>query len=171
LRKRGESLHLTTRHIKPYFTSCCVILLLVASAIFTRVFVSSPSSYAAGVTSGARYGSAYSCPSRSAITHAPTPNVTLTQQQAYTTVSAQVGDTIAVQLAFGLLWSGPTLSGGNLALQQPAGYAVNSAKVCVWRLLVTSPGVTHLDFMGAPPCASRWCPQYRVIVSFTIAVQ
>ena len=77
---------------KPYLTTFCVILLLVASAVFTCVFVSSPSSHAAGVqTSGAGYGSAHNCQSKSGITHAPRPNVILTQQQAYTTINAQIG--------------------------------------------------------------------------------
>jgi hypothetical protein len=158
---------------KPYLTSFCVILLLVASAVFTRAFVSSPSSHAAGVlTSGAGYGSAHNCPSKSGITHAPRPNVILTQQQAYTTINAQTGDIIEVQLTSGLLWGGPAISGGNLALQQPAGYAVNSAKVCVWRLLATGPGITSLDFSGTVPCkVGQRCPHLGIRISFTIAVQ
>jgi hypothetical protein len=84
---------------------------------------------------------------------------------------AHVGDVIEFQFPFGERWSGPTTSQGNLALQQPAGYAIEAAHVCVWHFVAKGAGTTHLDFHSQPLCKpGQFCPQHIVDIPFTVEV-
>ena len=117
------------------------------------------------------YGTAYGCPSDAVVTPpAGQPNVTIKLTDSNTTINAHTGDVIEVHLPFGQLWSGPTMSPSNiLQMQTPAGYALKSAKVCVWRFTAQSSGTEHLTFSAKAMCKpGELCPQYVLSVPFTI---
>jgi hypothetical protein len=117
------------------------------------------------------FGIAHGCPSNSVVRKRSSPNVTVTQQQANTTITAHTGDLIEFQFPFGSRWSGPTTSQGHLRLQLPAGYAVSTAQICVWRFVVAGPGTTQLNFTKGPLCKPGWpCPFFALLLSFTIVV-
>jgi hypothetical protein len=119
------------------------------------------------------YGSANGCPSDAVVTPpSGQPNVIVKLTDSNTVINAHTGDVIEVHLPFGHLWSGPATMPGNLQLQTPSGYALKSAKVCVWRFTAQSAGTAHLSFAGKPMCkANELCPQYVLAASFTIAVK
>lgn len=119
------------------------------------------------------YGTANGCPSDVVGTPpAGQPNVTIKLTDSNTTINAHTGDVIEVHLPFGHLWSGPVAMPSNLQLQTPAGYALKTAKVCVWRFTAQSSGTAHLAFSGKPICkANELCPQYILAASFTIDVK
>jgi hypothetical protein len=86
-------------------------------------------------TSGGGYGTVHGCPSDAVVTPAPpAANVTVKLSDANTPITARVGEVIEIQLPFGLRWTGPTISGGGLSLQTPAGYASPAMGMCLWRL-------------------------------------
>ena len=119
------------------------------------------------------YGSANGCPSDAVVTPpAGQPNVTIKLTDSNTTVNAHTGDVIEVHLPFGHQWSGPMTTPANLQLQTPSGYALKTAKVCVWRFTAQSSGTAHLTFSGKPMCkANELCPQYVLAASFAIDVK
>jgi hypothetical protein len=160
-------------HIKKYLMGFCVLLLVGAFAVSTAVFTYLPQARAATQTTVNGYGVAHGCLSNSVVGKRPSPNVTVTQQEANSTITAHTGDLIEFQFPFGSRWNGPTTSQGNLALQPPAGYAVRTAQVCVWRFVAIGVGTTHLNFSKGPLCKpGRPCPKIlSVLVPFTIAVQ
>ena len=100
------------------------------------------------------------------------PNVTVQLKNSNSTINAHNGDLIEVRLPFGQQWSGPTTSQGELQLQTPAGYALNSDKVCIWRFIAQSSGTTQLTFSAKAICEKgQLCPQYILNVPFTIDVK
>ena len=120
------------------------------------------------------YGTAYGCPSDAVVTPpAGQPNVIVKLTDSNTVINAHTGDVIEVHLPFGQLWSGPTMSPSNiLQLQTPSGYALKSAKVCVWRFTAQSSGTEHLTFSAKAMCKpGELCPQYVLSVPFTIVVK
>jgi len=119
------------------------------------------------------YGTAHGCPSDAVVTPAPpTANVTVKLTDANATVKAHVGDVIEIQLPFGLRWTGPTISGGELHMQPPAGYASTATGMCIWRYNASRAGTTHLTFFAWPMCRTgQYCPQYVLALPFTIVVQ
>lgn len=119
------------------------------------------------------YGSANGCPSDAVVTPpAGQPNVTIKLTDSTTVINAHTGDVIEVHLPFGHQWSGPAAVPGNLQLQTPAGYALKSSNVCVWRFTARSSGTAHITFAGKPMCnAGELCPQYVLAASFTIDVK
>jgi hypothetical protein len=113
------------------------------------------------------------CPSNTIIgTTSTQANVVLKPSNSKTAVNAQQGDVIEVQLPFGQLWSGPTTSQGVLQLQTPFGYASQTANSCIWRFTAQGAGTSQLSFYGRAMCKKgQLCPQYVVLVPFTIHVK
>jgi hypothetical protein len=97
------------------------------------------------------YGTIHGCPSDAVVTPAPpAANVTVRLTDANATVTARVGDVLEIQLPFGLRWTGPTLSGGGLHMQTPAGYASTALGMCIWRFSASHAGTIHLTFLPEP---------------------
>ena len=119
------------------------------------------------------YGTAHGCPSDAVVTPTPpTANVTVKLTDANATVTAHVGDVLEIQLPFGLRWTGPTLSGGGLHVQTPAGYASTALGMCIWRLGAIGAGTTHLTFFARAICQKgQFCPHYVLAFPFTIVVK
>ena len=113
------------------------------------------------------------CPSSTVVGTAPTPaKVVLKSTNSNTTVTAHVGDVIEVDLPFGQSWTGPTASQGVLQLQTPAGFALTTSKMCVWRFTAQSTGTTVLKFYGKAICKpGELCPQYIMALPYTILVK
>jgi len=124
-------------------------------------------------TPGQGYGTAHGCPSDAVVTpEPPAANVTVTLSDANRMLTARVGDVIGIHLPFGLRWTGPAISGGELQLQTPAGYASPSIGMCIWRLSALHAGTTHLLFSAMALCNDGHpCPQYVLAVPFTIVVK
>lgn len=119
------------------------------------------------------YGSAQGCPSDVVMTNLPpSPNIVLQPQQSNSTVTTSVGNTIEVHLPFGHKWQGPVNTSGVLQLQQPAGYALKSQNVCVWRFVAKESGTTRITFTSQALCkAGELCPMYIAVFSFNINVK
>ena len=113
------------------------------------------------------------CPTNAAVNPPQNkPNVTVLLKNSNSTITAHNGDLIEVRLPFGEQWSGPTTSQGELQLQTPAGYALNSDKVCIWRFIAQGSGTTQLTFSAKAICQKgQLCPQYILNVPFTIDVK
>jgi len=164
--------------------------LFIAPLVLTLVFVLSACGANAGTTTGSGSTTASTpttapttvagikttttgCPS-DAVVNPPqaTPNVTIKMSNSNGTVAAHDGDLIEVRLPFGQQWSAPVTSGNILQLQTPSGYAITTAKVCVWRFIAKSTGTAQISFGGKAICkASQMCPLYILRVPFTIEVK
>ena len=124
-----------------------------------------PTTVSVGTPEGCPNGAAVNPPQNK-------PNVTIVLKNSNSTITAHNGDLIEVRLPFGEQWSGPTTSEGGLQLQQPAGYAVNSDKVCIWRFVAQGSGTTQLTFSAKAICQKgQLCPQYILNVPFIIDVK
>ena len=133
---------------------------------------SSGSSPSPTATTGSTNGTTNGCPSNTAVSSKPAPNVAVNLKNMNSTVTAHVADIVEVDLPFGIMWGGPTSSQGTLTLQQPAGYAWQANKICVWRFTAQNTGTTQLTFTGRPICKKgEACPQYIMQVPFTIEVK
>lgn len=113
------------------------------------------------------------CPGNRVIT-APLPAaaVVLKQARNRATVSVQKGETVEVDLSFGLTWHGPLQSTQNLLEMQVPGYAYPAARVCVWRFTALRSGTANLSFTGTPICRTvHACPMYVVAVQFTVEIK
>ncbi|HLX55643.1 MAG TPA: hypothetical protein VKR83_01320 [Ktedonobacteraceae bacterium] len=116
--------------------------------------------------------SAYGCPGAVMSTPPAPANVVLKQTESNSIIKAKVGDVIEVDLPFGQSWSGPTTSQGELQLQTPAGYALPTAKVCVWRFTAQGTGTTQLEFYGRAICGKgALCPLYIRSLPFTLVIK
>ena len=115
----------------------------------------------------------HGCPSNSVVDTASTPaNIVLKTSNSNTTVTAHQGNVIEIQLPFGQLWNGPTISQGVLQLQTPYGYASQTANSCIWRFTAQGTGTTQLNFYGRAMCKKgQMCPQYVISVPFSIHVK
>ena len=123
-------------------------------------------------TSVKGYGTTYGCPSDVVVNSGAQPNVVITLKDSNTTINAKTGDVIEVQLPFGQQWTGPATVPGILQMQTPSGYAVKTAKVCVWRFNAQSSGTAQISFSGKAICkAGEMCPQYVMAVLFTIDIK
>ena len=107
------------------------------------------------------------------MTTSPSPaKIVLKQSDSNTTITAQVGDVVEIDLPFGQTWTGPTASQGELQLQGPAGYAVTASKMCVWRFTAQSAGTTQVEFYGKAICQKgQMCPLYIMRIPYTIVVK
>ena len=119
------------------------------------------------------YGSTNGCPSDTVVNTVPTQaNVVLQPSDANTTITAHSGDVIEVRLPFGHKWGGPATSQGILQLQGPAGYALKTNNVCVWRFVAQGTGSIQLNFTGRPICKRvQMCPLFIMSVPFKISVK
>ena len=113
------------------------------------------------------------CPDSTVMNTTPSPaNIVLKPSNSNSTITAQVGNVIEVDLPFGQRWSGPLISQGGLSLQQPAGFALTTTKMCVWRFTAQSAGTTQLKFTGQAICgAKQACPLYIMLLPYTIVVK
>jgi hypothetical protein len=114
------------------------------------------------------------CPDNILVTTPPpAANVVLKSSESNTTVSANKGDTIEVDLPFGHLWEGPTsVPSGLLSAQTPSGYAFSTTQICVWRFVAVSSGTVRLNFLGRPICKKgAACPMYILAIPFTIDIK
>ncbi len=113
------------------------------------------------------------CPSNAVVTTAPTPaNVVLKPSNTNSTVTTSVGSVVEIDLPFGQSWSGPMTSQGQLQLQPPAGFALTTTKVCVWRFTALGAGTMQLEFFGKAICLKgQACPLYIMRLPFTIVVK
>jgi hypothetical protein len=119
------------------------------------------------------YGTAQGCPSDMVVSTAPSAaNVVVQSSQKNATITAHVGDVVEIRLPFGQRWTGPTVSQGNLTIQQPSGYAWKTDKVCVWRFTAKAVGTTSLDFHQQALCKpGQLCPMYIAEFPFVINVK
>jgi hypothetical protein len=119
------------------------------------------------------YGTANGCPSDMVVNAVPTKaNVILQPSDVNTTIAAHNGDVIEVRLPFGHKWGGPAASQGILQLQPPAGYALKTSNVCIWRFVAQGTGSAFLDFSGRPICKrGQMCPLFIMNVPFKISVK
>ncbi|HLG77366.1 MAG TPA: hypothetical protein VKX46_13205 [Ktedonobacteraceae bacterium] len=110
------------------------------------------------------------CPGNQALTAAP-PAATVTLKTASRQTTVSKGDTVNIELPFGMAWSGPlNFSPTILAMQSPAGDAYPAIQACVWHFTAIGSGTANLAFTGRPICQSRHvCPQY-VIQPFEFVV-
>jgi len=117
-------------------------------------------------------GTSEGCPSIATVSGSQSkPDVIITATTT-DTVTAHNGNLIEVRLPFGQRWSGPTTSQGILQLQQPAGYASQTDKGCIWRFIAQGTGTQTLTFSGHAICRQgQLCPQYVLSRQFTIAVK
>ena len=117
---------------------------------------------------------AHGCPNNTTVTTQPSAaTVTLKSSNSGTPVSVKKGDTIEVDLLFGMTWRGPANAFPQLlAMQNPAGYASSTAKACVWRFVAIGTGTAGLTFSGQPIClAGHFCSMTSVDVDFTIEIK
>jgi len=117
-------------------------------------------------------GTADGCPNTTVVnTPQSKPDVVILATNSGT-VTAHNGNLIEVRLPFGQRWSGPTTSQGILQLQQPAGYASQADKVCIWRFVAQGTGTQVLNFAARAICVTgQLCPQYVVNRQFTVDVK
>lgn len=125
----------------------------------------------ASPTGGQSNGTAYGCPTSIVNNNPKTADVIIEPSQTHSIVNAQVGNIIEVRLPFGSKWSGPTTSQGNLQLLNPAGFADQSVKACIWQFSAQSAGTVKLTFQKAALCKpGQMCAQYIMNLPFTIDV-
>ena len=118
------------------------------------------------------HGTDNGCPNDAVVATASTANVTVKLADAHSTVMAHVGDVIEIQLPFGLRWTSPPASVGELQLQTPAGYAATATKMCIWHYSAQSAGIAHLTFLARVICKKDiLCPLAVRVVIFTIEVK
>lgn len=170
-----RTVHILQRRSFFMVVSLFIALALILAACGTPTGTgsgSTGSSPSPTATAGSTNGTANGCPSNTAVSSKPTPNVAVSLKDTHSTVTAHVADIVEVDLPFGVMWGGPTSSQGTLTLQQPAGYAWQANKVCVWRFTAQNTGTTQLTFTGRPICKKgEACPQYIMQVPFTIEVE
>jgi len=158
---------------KPFYllvSLAALLILMLAACGGTAGIGSTPTPIPTSVQG---YGTVHGCPSDAVVTSAPsTANVTIKLSDANAAVTARVGDVLEIQLPFGLRWTGPTISGGGLRVQTPAGYASAALGMCIWRFKALSAGTTHLTFFAMAICQNgQFCPQYVLALPFTIVVR
>jgi len=119
------------------------------------------------------YGTTLGCPSDAVISPSPKANQSVTvKSQAGTTVTANKGDIIELRFPFGKKWIGPQSVPSQLMQQQPAGYALKSDNVCVWRFTAMNTGTVDLHFTSRAICKpGQMCPLYVVDVPVNITVK
>jgi len=134
---------------------------------------STPTSTPAPIKTIGLTGTPQSCPNGTAVNPPQNkPNVTIQLTNRNSTIIAHNGDLIEVRLPFGQQWNGPTTSQGVLQLQPPAGYALSTDKVCIWRFVAQGTGTTQLNFSARAICTKgQLCPQYILSVPFTVDVK
>lgn len=125
------------------------------------------------VTTIPGYGNTHGCPSNT-VASAPleSANVTIRNTDMNSTVIAHTGDIIEIRLPFGHKWTGPTSIPTVLQEQQPAGYALASDQICIWRFVAQSTGRANLDFYWQALCLQgQMCPMFIANAPFIIDVK
>ena len=124
-------------------------------------------------TQVAGYATTQGCPSDAVVTNAAKANVTvLSSNGNIPTVFAHSGDVVEFRFPFGQRWGGPAVAPEGLTLQHPAGYALKSDKVCVWRFNAQKAGTHELHFSSRPICKpGAMCPMHIIDVPVTIVVK
>ena len=152
--------------------SFLVLLVFALTACGSNTGGSTTNPGSSSITAATPTVSVYGCPG-AVMTTAPSPaKIVLKQSDSNTTITAQVGDVVEIDLPFGQAWTGPTTSQGQLQLQGSAGYAVTASKMCVWRFTAQSTGTTQVEFYGRAICQkSQVCPLYIMRIPYTIVVR
>jgi hypothetical protein len=119
------------------------------------------------------YGTSHGCPSDAVVnTPLPAQAVLVKSTQNGQTIRVRQGTLVVFELPFGQRWETPAGSQGVLELQQPAGYASQEARACIWRYVAQGSGQSEVVFTARALCQPhQLCPQYILRLSFTIAVQ
>lgn len=153
-------------------SSILVLLVFALAACGSNTSGGSPTTGAGSTPTPPTSARVYGCPG-TVMTTTPSPaKIVLKQSDSNTTITAQVGDVVEVDLPFGQTWSGPTTSQGELQLQGPAGYAVTASKMCVWRFTAQGTGTTQVEFYGRAMCQKgQMCPLYIMRIPYTIVVK
>lgn len=152
--------------------SILVLLVFVLAACGSNTGGGTTTTGAGSTPTPPTTASTYGCPG-TVMTTVPSPaKIVLKQSDSNTTITAQVGDVVEIDLPFGQTWTGPTASQGELQLQGPAGYAVTASKMCVWRFTAQSTGTTQVEFYGKAICQKgQLCPLYIMRIPYTIVVK
>ncbi|HYX50364.1 MAG TPA: hypothetical protein VE843_11515 [Ktedonobacteraceae bacterium] len=118
------------------------------------------------------FGSAYGCPSDVVVSSPLTQaNVTIQPKQSASPINVRKGDVLEIQMPFGIMWQGPTVSQGPLQLQLPVGYAWKPSNSCIWRFVAEQTGTVQLQFFGRAMCKKVYlCTPSVLDTSFTIKV-
>jgi len=155
------------------FISLATTLAFILTACGTNSSSGSSSTGTTSVPIATSTVNSNGCPSNAVVgTTSSAANVVLKTSNSNTTVTAHQGDVIEIQLPFGQLWNGPTISQGVLQLQTPYGYASQTANSCIWRFTAQGTGTTQLNFYGRAMCKKgQMCPQYVISVPFSIHVK
>jgi hypothetical protein len=113
------------------------------------------------------------CPTKTTVGSLPPANVTLKSAQANATVSANPGDIIELDMAFGHNWQNPmVVPAGLLNIQSTAGSVSTTAKACIWRFTATGAGTVQINFTGRPICGmGQLCPAYIINIPFTVKIK
>jgi hypothetical protein len=102
----------------------------------------------------------------------PAQAVVVKSTQNGQTIRVSRGSLVIFELPFGQRWQTPAGSQGVLELQQPAGYASQEARACIWRYVAQGSGQSEVVFIARALCQPhQLCPQYVLRLSFTVAVQ
>ncbi|GCE25985.1 hypothetical protein KDA_14690 [Dictyobacter alpinus] len=127
----------------------------------------------APTTKVAGYGTDQGCASDVIVTNPPKANViALLSGTNEPTVFARTGDIIEFRFPFGKKWGKSATTPEGLTMENPAGYAVKSDKVCVWRFTAQKAGTYELHFSDRPLCkAGAMCPMHIIDVPVTLAVK
>jgi len=150
-----------------------IVLVLAACGSNTSTGSTSPGAGSTPVAATpTTTASASGCPG-TVMTTSPSPaKIVLKQSDSNATITAHVGDVVEVDLPFGQTWTGPTVSQGELQLQGPAGYALPTSKMCVWRFTAQSAGTTQVEFYGKAICQKgQMCPLYVMRIPYTIVIK
>ena len=175
---------LSLRRLRIY-KSCRKSLLAFLIAAFGLLFLLTACGSTDGPTAGGggtatptsaptqTYSVANGCPSNATMnTDTVKPDKTIQIADANGPIVVHNGDVFEVRLPFGSKWSGPTVLPGVLQLQGPAGYALKSAKMCVWSYVAKGTGTATLQFSKSALCKpGQLCPMHIMDLPFVIKVQ
>lgn len=180
-------MYVARRHTFLFILPCTLALLLALAACGTNYSGNGPASSlsAASPTIGATHTSTgtltptptlisiatpaqnkntvYGCPGNQVLTAAP-PAATATLRTTSKRATVSKGDTVNIELPFGLAWSGPlNFSSNVLTMQSPAGDAYPAIRACIWHFTAIGSGTASLAFTGRPICQDgHVCPRYII---------
>ena len=150
-------MHFTALHAKPYLISFCILLLLGALVVSALAFAHPFRTHAAAAPVVANsYGTAHGCPSNSVGRKSLVPAVTVTPQQANSTIVAHAGNLIEFQFPFGRRWNGPTTSPATVEVR-PIAFITRGIQCAVGREIPSQQRCTG-HRMGCPIWFDRTVP-------------
>lgn len=112
------------------------------------------------------------CPSNASASSATKANIVADVTHQTKPVEAHVGDLVELDLKFGQRWSGPKVAPTGLEMQEPAGFANQATKVCVWHFVAQKAGTFELDFEARALCKQgQMCAMYIMDNPVTLDVK